>query len=212
MTSTRSLARAAVAGIAVFPTIVICLHFVQAGRYHPLADAVSELALGRDGWLMAIAFCSLGTSTLLLALVLRRLGTRVAPWLIGASGLLSYGSAFVHADGNGPTTTHGQIHQALGITTFILMIVGMFSTVRAFRRNPEWQSFATPTLVWACGSIVAFFGIPLSGSAYFGVAQRIFLTVILGWAVTVAVRAWRPRLAATRDDFRGRTQSLGAKS
>ncbi len=52
-----TLARAALVLIAVFPLIVTVLHLVQAGGYHPLSQAVSELALGRAGWLMAIAFC-----------------------------------------------------------------------------------------------------------------------------------------------------------
>jgi small-conductance mechanosensitive channel len=173
--------------------IVFVLHIVQAGDYHPLSQAVSELALGRGGWLMAVAFCSLGTGTLLLALALRHLvpAARIAPWLIGISGFLSYGSAFVHADGTGPSTTHGQIHQGLGIATFILMISGMFSLVRAFRRDPDWRPLATPTLVWAVAAVATFFLIPLSGSNYFGLAQRIFLSVILSWAVTIAFRASR---------------------
>lgn len=188
---TRSvLARAAVALICVFPLVVLILHGVQAGRYHPLSQAVSELALGRGGWLMAIAFCSLGTGTLFLAAMLRRLDAppRVAPWLIGVSGLLSYVSAFVHADGPHGTTTHGQIHQAAGIVTFVLMISGMFALVRAFRRDERFSALATPTLVWAFAAVGGFFLIPISGSAYFGVAQRVFLAIILSWALTVSMR------------------------
>jgi peptidoglycan/LPS O-acetylase OafA/YrhL len=155
------------------------------------------LALGQAGWLMTIAFCSLGTGTLLLARTLRDLHPRprIAPALIAISGLLSYGSAFVHADGSGPTTTHGQIHQGLGIATFILMISGMFALSRAFRRDPAWRSFARPTLIWAVAAVAAFFLIPLSGSAYFGVAQKIFLAVILSWALTTSLRAGRPLAA-----------------
>jgi hypothetical protein len=188
---TRSvLARAAVALICVFPLVVLILHGVQAGRYHPLSQAVSELALGRGGWLMAIAFCSLGTGTLFLAAMLRRLDAppRVAPWLIGVSGLLSYVSAFVHADGPHGTTTHGQIHQAAGIVTFVLMISGMFALVRAFRRDERFSALATPTLVWAFAAVGGFLLIPISGSAYFGVAQRIVLAIILSWALTVSMR------------------------
>jgi small-conductance mechanosensitive channel len=194
-----SVARAAFAGIALFPLIVTVLHFVQAGHFHPLTQAVSELALGRAGWLMAIAFCSLGTGTLLLAIALRELDPqpRVAPWLIGLSGLLSYGSAFVHADGPGPTTTHGQIHQGLGIATFILMISGMVSVIRPFRRNPQWRPAANPTLIWALAALATFFLIPLSSSDYFGLAQRIFLSVILSWALTISLRASRLSAAET---------------
>lgn len=185
---TRSTtARLGFAGIAAFPLIVTVLHVVQAGDYHPVSQAVSELALGRAGWLMAVAFCSLATGTLCLALVLRRVDPRprVAPWLIGASALPTYASAFVHADGPGPTTTHGQIHQALGIVTFILLIAGMFSVVRAFGRDAGWRTMARPTLVWALAAVVGFFLVPVAGSAYFGLVQRFFLGVILSWALTV---------------------------
>jgi hypothetical protein len=193
LTSTQSLARAAFTGIALFPLVVVILHLVQAGSYHPISQAVSELALGRGGWLMAVAFCSLGTGTLLLALTLRRLEPqpRVASALILASGLLSYVSAFVHADGSGPTTTHGQIHQLVGVVTFILMISGMFALVRNFRRNPEWQPLAAPTRVWAIVAVVAFVLIPVSGSDHFGLAQRVFLALILSWALTVSAHAAR---------------------
>lgn len=194
-----SLARAAVALISVFLLVVLVLHAVQAGRYHPLSEAVSELALGRDGWLMAIAFCSLGTGTLLLAAMLRRLETppRIAPYLIALSGVLSYVSAFVHADGPHGTTTHGQIHQAVGIVTFVLMISGMFALVRPLRRDRRFQSLATPTLAWAFAAVGGFILIPVSGGAYFGVAQRIFLAIILSWALTVSIRGLEPATAAT---------------
>lgn len=81
---------------------------------------------------MAIAFSSLGTGTLFLAAVLRLLETppRIPPYLIALSGVLRYVSAFVHADGPHGSTTHGQIHQAVGIVTFVLMISGMFALVR----------------------------------------------------------------------------------
>jgi Protein of unknown function (DUF998) len=188
------LARAAVALISAFLLIVAVLHGVQAGHYHPLSQAVSELALGRDGWLMAIAFCSLGTGTLFLATMLRGLDTppRVATYLIAISGLLSYVSAFVHADGPHGSTTHGQIHQAVGIVTFVLMISGMFALVRPFRRDRRFRGFATPTLVWAFAAVGGFFLIPASGAAYFGVAQRIFLGIILSWALTVATHGLEP--------------------
>lgn len=188
------LARTATGLISVFPLIVLVLHGVQAGRYHPLSQAVSELALGRDGWLMTIAFSSLGTGTLSLAAMLRRLDTppRLAPWLLAISGVLSYVSAFVHADGRHGTTTHGQIHQGVGIITFVLMISGMFALVRPFRRDLRFHSLATPTLVWAIAAVGGFFLIAASGAAYFGVAQRIFLATILSWALTVSTRGLEP--------------------
>jgi hypothetical protein len=191
--SFSSLPLAAFATTAVFPLVVVVLHFVQSGRYHPLSQAVSELALGRAGWLMAIAFCSIGTGSLFIAVALRRIAThpRVAPALLAVSGLLSFVSAFVHADGSGPTTTHGQIHKLAGIATFILITAAMFSLIRAFRRDPAWRPIATPTLAWALIAVASFFLIPISGNAYFGVAQRIMLATLISWLLTISLYAHR---------------------
>jgi flagellar biosynthesis protein FliR len=64
----------------------------------------------------------------------------------------------------------------------------MFALVRPFRRDHRFCGLGKPTLVWALVGVGAFFLIPASGAAYFGVAQRIFLAVVLSWAVTVSVR------------------------
>jgi hypothetical protein len=190
-----TLALISFAALAVFPLIVIALHFVQRGHYHPLSQAVSELALGRDGWLMAIAFCSSGLGTLLLALVLRRSSARprVAPVLLALSGLLSFVSAFVHADASSANTssTHGRIHVLVGVATFLLIIAAMFSAVRAFRRDTSWRPLATPTRLWAIVSIPLFLLIPLAGSADFGLAQRLFIGVLFAWPLTVSLFAYR---------------------
>jgi Protein of unknown function (DUF998) len=189
--SSVSLPLAAFATTAVFPLLVVVLHFVQSGHYHPLSQAVSELALGRAGWLMAIAFCSIGIGTLLVALMLRRISThpRIAPALLAVAGLLSFVSAFVHADGSGPTTTHGEIHKFVGIATFILIIAAMFSLLGAFRRDPTWRPIARPTLAWAVTAVAGFFLVPISGNAYFGVAQRIMLATFISWQLTISLYA-----------------------
>jgi ABC-type Fe3+-siderophore transport system permease subunit len=144
---------------------------------------------------MAIAFCSIGIGSLLVSLVLRRITThpRIAPALLGMSGLLSFVSAFVHADGSGPTTTHGRIHQFVGVATFILIVAAMFSLVRAFRRDPSWRPIATPTLAWALTALASFFLVPISGNAYFGVAQRTMLAVFISWQLTISVYGHRVR-------------------
>ncbi|MGZ4416145.1 MAG: DUF998 domain-containing protein [Gaiellaceae bacterium] len=191
--SPASLPLAAFATTAVFPLVVVVLQFVQHGHYHPLSQAVSELALGRAGWLMTIAFCSIGIGSLLIALALRRIAAhpRVAPALLATAGLLSFVSAFVHADGSSATTTHGRIHQFVGVATFILIIAAMFSLVRAFGRDPAWRPIATPTFAWAVTAVACFFLIPISGNAYFGVAQRIMLATFISWQLTISLYAHR---------------------
>jgi hypothetical protein len=210
--SSALLPLTAFATTAVFPLVVVALHLVQSGHYHPLSQAVSELALGRAGWLMVIAFCSIGIGSLLIALVLRRIAThpRIAPALLGMSGLLSFVSAFVHADGSGPTTTHGQIHQFVGVATFIFIVAAMFSLVRAFRRDPFWRPIATPTLAWALTALASFFLVPISGNAYFGVAQRIMLAVFITWQLTISLYAHRTEHRQQTSSERGNATHVAA--
>ncbi len=198
--STRALGTVAIAGIGTFATIVVALHLVQRGTYHPLSEAVSELALGRGGWFMFVAFCALATGTLCVAALLRRTTTSTtAPILLGVAGGLSYASAVFHADGEHATTTlHGQIHQSAGIVTFLLLIAGMFVCQRTFRRDAQWQPLAGPTLAFAGTALVTFFLIPAVGQAYFGAAQRLFIAVCLSWLLVVAQRG--RRLTARSDD------------
>jgi hypothetical protein len=208
---TSPSALAAAAGVAVFALIVVALHLVQQGHYHPLSQTISELALGRAGWLMAVAFCSIGIGTLLLALIIRGGPTkpRVAPALLAAAGLLSFVSAFVDADpSSGATTTHGEIHKLAGILTFVLIIVTMFLLARAFRRDPFWQRLATPTRAWALAALASSFLPSVSGDAYFGLAQRVMVAVSLSWMLITTLYAYRSdrcARAAIRTDARAPT-------
>lgn len=196
-----SLPLAALGSIAVFPVIVVALHLVQYGDFHPVRQAVSELALGKGGWLMAVAFCALGLGTLLLALVLRRSSARprTAPVLLAIAGLLSFVSAFVHADPSSAanTSNRGRIHELAGVGTFMLTIAAMFFLVRAFRRDATWHRMARPTQIWAWAALASFLLIPTSGQAYFGLAQRVFIAVMLGWLLAASLYAYRvERVAA----------------
>jgi hypothetical protein len=192
--STSSLTTATLAALATFPMLVLVLHLIQRGSYDPVLMAVSELALGRAGWLMAVAFVAAAVGMFGFAMLLRRIlpGSIVAPGLVLLSGLCSGVSAFVHTDGEtAPTSVHGEVHQAMGLASFALVVVAMFVCSVQFRRNPAWRRFALPTLVWALCTVGAFFLVPVLGSDRFGVAQRIFLAVWLSWPITVTARARR---------------------
>jgi hypothetical protein len=191
--STRSLAAGSFAGLAAFPVTVVALNLIQRGRYHPVRQAMSELALGRDGWLMTIAFCAMGLGTVLLALLLRRaVGALVAPLLLTAAGLLDFVSASFHTDPDNVTATvHGRIHDTAGIATFALFVVAIFAATRSFRRHAAWRPFASPTLAWAVCAVGTFFLIPALGDAHFGLAQRIFVATWLSWSLAAAAYARR---------------------
>jgi hypothetical membrane protein len=194
--SNRSLATAALVAFATFPLIVVALHIVQRGQYHPLADAVSELADGRAGWLMWIAFCSAGSGFLCLAVLHRRLvqNSRVAPALLRVAALGAYVSAVFHADPESATTTslHDEIHQTASLIAFVAVISAMFVSSRRFHRDPRWQRLAWPTLVWAICSLAALLLTLMLNTvddSLFGLGQRIFIATWLSWAIATSAHA-----------------------
>lgn len=192
--SNRSVATAALAGLATFPAIVVALHIVQRGDYHPVSEAVSELALGRAGWLMWIAFCGVGTGLICLGILHRRLveRSRTAPVLLAIAGLLAYVSAVFHADPESATTTslHDEIHQIASLLAFVSVIIAMFISSRRFRGDRRWQRLARPTLVWAiCAVAALLLTLALDNSNFFGLGQRIFILTWLTWSIAASAHA-----------------------
>ena len=192
---TRTLATLALAGLSTFPVLVVLLHLIQRGSYDPVSQAVSELALGRAGWLMAVAFAAAGLGVMGFAALIRRTdpGAVAAPVLAVLSGLATVLAAVFRADPETASTTHGAVHQILGIVSFLTLTIAMFVCARRFRRVPEWRSWALPTLVWGLLAVAAFLLVPtdLLGPDRFGIAQRIFLTVWLSWPITLTAYARR---------------------
>ena len=189
--STRSLATISAASLAVFPIVVVLLNLVQASDYSVRSQAMSELALGRGGGLMFVAFTLMGVGTFALAGLLHRElpRARVAPAALAVAAVLDVTSAIFHTNRTGtPATTMSDIHQSAGIITFVLVVIAMFSTVRHFRHHQRWAGFAIPTLVWSIAAFASFFLIPALGNASFGLAQRIFVAIWLSWMITTAIR------------------------
>jgi hypothetical protein len=192
---TRTLAIAALVAVGLFPVIVLALNLVQQpDGYSAGRDAVSELALGRDGAVMAAAFCSLGVGTLLFAALLRQTstGAAVRTTLLSIAGVLSFVSAAFHTDRAGaPATAHGHIHDAAGIATFVAMLVTMAISAWRFRREPAWAGFAVPTATLTVAGVVAFFLVPTLGQAHFGLSQRLLIGAFIAWMLTGTIHCLR---------------------
>lgn len=200
--STKVLAVTATGAAAVFPVIVFSLNLLQiSDGYSTTRQAVSELALGRGGALMAVAFCSLGLGTLLLGAVIARTTehARVPVALLTLAGVLSFVSAAFHTDLTGAhATTHGNIHNAAGIITFLAMLVTMAIESRRFRKEEAWRRIANPTVVLTGAGVVTFFLIPVLGAGHFGLSQRLFISTFVIWTLTASVHAVRTISAVDR--------------
>jgi hypothetical protein len=192
--SNRQVATTACACVAVFPAVVVSLNLIQHATYDPKVQAISELALGRGGALMVVAFLSLGSGIALLAHLLGRTCARgrEVRWMLYVAAVLGGAiSAFFHTDLTGqPATTHGTIHDDAGLAAFLIILISMYAASRLFRRETFWRAFAAPTLVWAVAATGAFFLFPAL-PAHFGLAQRVFVATFISWFLAASAYARR---------------------
>ena len=192
--STRTLAIAAAAFVLGYPCFVVAANVIQRGQYDAASEAMSNLVLGRDGWLMTLAFLCLGIGNLLMAPVVRRLapGAIAGPGLIAASACTTLLSAVFQTDADGaPSTLHGTIHIALGLGSFVLVIASMTACSVAYFRSGSRRGLGVASAVWAVaqvGAVVLTFVLPAS---LFGVGQRAILAVAISWLLTTCTVAFR---------------------
>ena len=188
--SVTSLATGALVAVSLFPLIVIALNLVQRHSYSPTRQAISELALGTGGSLMALAFCGLGAGIFLLAASIHRTSrkARTTPLLLTLAAVLAGPvSAAFHTDRTGAKTTlHGTIHDTAGLVAFLLILLAMITGAYRFRHESWWRSHAAPTAAFAALGAVTFFLIPMLGSSHFGLAQRLFIGTFIAWLLWTA--------------------------
>jgi hypothetical membrane protein len=188
---TRPAATLAIFCFVWWTANVILLPLLRNDGYDPVEQAISELALGRFGTLMDVAFFVLGIGGLALASGLYRSvsGASAPSLLLGVAGLLWFLLGIFQTGPDGLATgAEAVLHGAIASTSFLLIVVAMFLFVRRFQGDPEWRLFALPTLVWAIAAVAAFLSIPLLGQEAFGVSERLFVAVWLSWLLVTAVR------------------------
>lgn len=194
ITSTdRRLALTAIAGTAMFTAASVVLPFVQGSAYHPVRQAIDDLALGRGGWAMDVGFGAAAVATVALAALLRRTVHRAAagPVLLGGAGALRLVVAVTrHVPDGHPQTTASGIHAAAGGLAMVVTIAAMLALLRPIGRDTSWHAFRRAQLVWSGAAVIAFVVLspPVVGEAHFGLAQRIGEAVLFAWTVAVAAR------------------------
>lgn len=212
---TRTLAVATGAFVLAYPILVVAANVVQRDSYDLASEAMSNLALGRAGWLMSLAFISLGIGNLLAAACVRRLAPRaiVGPGLLTASACTTLLSAVFQTDADGaPTTLHGTIHIALGLGSFILVIASMTACSVSYLRSGSRRGLGIASAVWAAAEVGAIVGTFLMPTSLFGIGQRAILAVAISWLLTTCVVAFRSAGAVAASDRRSAVPSFGPAS
>ena len=172
-------AAAAMVGVATFAATVMVLHLLQPD-YQATYQLMSELALGRHGWAMAVAFAGLALAVF---------GIQVAIAAFEASRglrlLLMVAAAFFLAAGLFPLGDTSEIHIAAIAAAFVLSVLAMY----LFPSNAGRASAAAPRAVsWSLAAGIAV-SVALGHSVLpIGIAQRLAAACLLAW---LAILGWR---------------------
>jgi hypothetical membrane protein len=145
-------AGAGIIGPVIFTAAFLAQEAFRRGEYHPLAEPVSALEAGPNGWIQQANFVVFGLLTIAFAIGLHR-GLRPAraglagPTLLFVSGVgLLLAAVFpLRQDPAGITYDPGG-HTIAGITFFATSAAGLIAVSRRASRDPSWQGLAPYTL------------------------------------------------------------------
>ena len=170
---------AALAGVGIFLAVVVPLHFLQAD-YDPSTQLMSELALGRWGGAMVVAFGGLALAMFGIQVSIAGLGAAMVLRLV-----LLLATVFFLAAGLFPLGETSLIHIASIACAFVLAVLAMYlfpsmagNAARAAPRNVSWTLAVGVAASVALGHSV----LPL------GIGQRAAACFLLLW---LGVAGWR---------------------
>jgi hypothetical membrane protein len=201
----RALASAGIAGPVLFTAGFLGQELFRIEEYSPIAEPVSALEAGPNGWLQQVNFVVLGVLTIAFALGLHR-GIRgtprgfAGPALLAVSGVGALLAAVfpLREDAAGVTYDPGG-HGVSGVTFFLSSAVGLVLLSGRLSTDSRWRGLAGYTLACGLAAVAGFVvlgglaipdGAPLH--AWAGLAQRIVvLTVLFPCRVLLSVRLLR---------------------
>ena len=201
----RSAALAGTIGPALFLTVVLVEGAVRPG-YRALHDTISELSLGRRGWIQTANFLIFGILFIVFARGVRASlddsrAARLGGMLLFVIGLGVLGCGLFRAEPWPPSSMSptGVLHLVCAmVLVFALLPVATAVLTRAFAADARWRSLAPATALTAVVTLALLAGgLALMsppgqpsriGNDYAGAIQRIDVAVFLAWQIAVARR------------------------
>lgn len=200
-TLSRSLLAIGSAGPVVFLGVATLTALLDPG-YNMAGQAMSELALGPNGWLMTANFFVFGLAIIAFAIGFFRSlprGSWVASALLVIAGLGIFASGIFPTDIKGaPETDTGSLHNLLFLVVFFALIISYIFSALALRklagwRGHTWATALMPIIVFGLLFVLIGFGSDIGDPLYAigGLIQRALLGVAFGWMTITGGRLLR---------------------
>jgi hypothetical membrane protein len=205
----RVVAAAAMALVVLYVLVDVVLQALLP-RYSVLSDAESDLAVGPFGWAMDLNFLARAAmcacviaAILLLKSPSRPRGSRLSAWglaLLAISGLCSAALVFAPADVNAPGEFGMTPHTSIGVVHVTFATAGFVAVLAAMALLTVWASGALPLFravlmfgVLGCAGLTALALCIAVAPQLVGLAERVCLAGILGWAFVLCLGIRRLR-------------------
>jgi hypothetical membrane protein len=198
----------AVAGLIgplIFTVGFVIQGLLRPGEYDPIAEPVSALEAGPNGWIQQLNFIVFGLLMLIFAAGLRSgvrhtrsriLGPAVVAWW--GTGLVVAGVFPLQEDAQGQTYDATGLHESNGALFFLSTWVGLALLSWWLRTDPHWRSLARYSAITAAVLMPLFFAmaflvVPESAPLHpwWGLGQRVLLAVWFPCLIVLAVRLWQ---------------------
>lgn len=200
----RAFATAAMALVLLYVVADVVLQFLPP-HYSVLSDAESDLAVGPFGWAMQVNFAARAVTSgcVVVAVSLTAppsSSRRIGSGLLVAAGLCSAALVFFATDvnregefGMSPHTGIGVVHVVFATTGFIAVLIAMIVLTSwlgtAYSRSAVTRHrTVTAFLVVACVGLLLLALSLLVLPQVVGLAERLCLAGILGWAFALCAR------------------------
>lgn len=207
-------ARVAWGAATLFLILLAALHLLKPD-YDPSWRMISEYAIGRNGWVMTLAFLALALSYASLAVALRAqlhtMGGKIGWALLLLSALGTLISAIFTTDpitaGPDEVTTRGMLH-GLGFVSVAIFPFAATLLSRSLVREHEWFSarrslalaagFVWLALLVFAGSLATMFRGTFGPHVVIGWQNRLLIIAYVVWVLVVAWRMVRGSRSSRR--------------
>jgi hypothetical membrane protein len=201
----RVAALAGIAGPILFTLTFLAQQVVRRAEYDPIAEPVSALEAGPNGWIQQANFVVFGVLLLIFAIGVQRGVARsrfgsLGPALLGVAsiGLFLAAALPLREDAAGVTYDPGG-HFIAGVTFFLSISLAMLALSRRLAKDPQFRTLAIYTAVCGVLALVGFvvmgrFAMPDDAPLHevAGLLQRtVIMVVTFPCLVILAVRLLR---------------------
>jgi hypothetical protein len=205
-------------GPLLFTVGFVVQGLLRPTEYDPIAETVSALEAGPNGWIQQLNFCVFGILMVIFGAGLCQ-GLRTGRRWIGAGvvlwwgvGLLIAGLFPLRENLDGQTYDPTGVHQLNGAILFTSTWVGLAVLSWCLRSDPRWRGLARYTLVTSAALAVLFLVMAVLAMPstallhpWAGLLQRLVLAVWFPCLIVLAARlrrVSRSRLSSSvRDDW-----------